>query len=137
MPDVTISTRFTLLREVFELARAQRHAIQADDLGEFASLLEQRQAIIDDLVALDSDEAPGLPENVIVFPGAQPTIDDDTLAVDTLIRGILEHDRQNEQLLAELMSGVRNELAALDHGARAVSRYGAAEPAVGFIDRVS
>lgn len=137
MPDVTVSTRFALLREVFELARAQRHAIQADDLGEFASLLEQRQLLIDDLVALDTDEAPGLPENVIVFPGALPTVDDDTLAVDTLIRGILEHDRQNEELLAELMSGVRNELASLDQGARAVSRYAAAEPGAGFIDRVS
>jgi hypothetical protein len=137
MPDVTISTRFALLREVFELARAQRHAIQADDLGEFAALLEQRQAIIDDLLTLDTDEAPGLPENIIVFPGAQPTIDDDTLAVDTLIRGILEHDRQNEVLLAELMSGVRNELASLDQGARAVSRYATAEAPTGFIDRVS
>lgn len=137
MPDATVSTRFALLREVFDLARAQRHAIQADDLGEFASLLERRQDLIDDLVALDGEDAPVLPGNVIVFPGAVPTTDEDTLALDTLIRGILEHDRQSERLLSELMDGVRNEVAVLDQGAHAVSRYGAHEVGAGFIDRVS
>ncbi len=138
MPEATVSARFTLLREVFDLAKEQRRAIDGDDLEGFGALLERRQALIEQLVDLSSDAGSPLPENVIVFPGVEVTADeDDTLALDTLIRGILEHDRQNEALLAEMMEGIRSELLTLNEGARSVARYTGIVPGNGFIDRVS
>jgi hypothetical protein len=130
------ATRFALLREVFDLAKQQRHALDAEELERFQDLLERRQVLIDELEAISPTDEDGLPENVILFPGPRISDDDDQLALDTLIRGILEHDRQNETILHSLLSGIRDELGQLQHGRAAVARYGSTARE-GFIDRVS
>jgi hypothetical protein len=78
-----------------------------------------------------------MPGNVIPFPGALPSETDDALALDTLIRGILEHDRQNERLLTDMLEAVRAELPTLERGRQTAARYGLEVPRSGLIDRVS
>lgn len=131
------ATRFALLREVFDLAKQQRHALDGDDLERFQDLLERRQLLIDELEEISPNAEDGLPENVILFRGPRLSDDDDQLALDTLIRGILEHDRQNETILHSVLDGIRGELSELQHGRAAVARYGSTTPREGFIDRVS
>jgi hypothetical protein len=130
------ATRFALLREVFDLAKQQRHALDAEELERFQELLERRQVLIDELEAISPSDEGELPDNVILFPGPRVSDDDDQLALDTLIRGILEHDRQNETVLHGLLDGIRGELGELQHGRAAVARYGSTARE-GFIDRVS
>lgn len=113
--------QFDVLREIFDLARAQRQCIERDELDRFAALMDERDTLLEQLHLLVQEEA-SLPENVVAFR----TSDDhaqDTLALDTVIRGIIEHDRKNEALLAEKMDAIREELPRLAQGMRANAGY--------------
>ena len=137
MSQSTATARFMLIRELFDLARRQRTALEVDALEEFQSILDDRAGIIAQLQELTiADASAELPENVIRFPGALQQDDEDQLAIETLLRGVMEHDRHNEQLLAERMEALRVELPNLEAGRRAAARY-AIEPSQHFIDRVS
>lgn len=133
------ATRFSLLRALFDLAREQRRALEVEALERFEAMLDEREALIAQLQALTPDAEAGgaLPANVIPFPGAIGAQVEDALALDTLIRGILEHDRHNERLLASLLEQVRAELPALEDGRHGAARYGLELPGARFIDRVS
>ena len=89
------ASQFELLREVFDLARAQRASLERDDIDSVLELMGEREAIIERLARL-AEEAAETPDNVVTFPGAEDHARQDALALDTVIRGILEHDRQNE-----------------------------------------
>ncbi|MCA9855985.1 MAG: hypothetical protein KC458_01770, partial [Dehalococcoidia bacterium] len=103
------SMQFELLREVFDLARAQRASLERDDLDEVLSLMGEREVIIERLARL-AEEAAETPENVLSFPGSEEHARQDQLALDTVIRGILEHDRQNEAMLFDKIQQIREEL---------------------------
>ncbi len=129
--------QFDLLREIFDLARAQRGCIARDELDRLAALMDERDVLIARLQRLAAEEA-ALPENVVAFRASPDHAEQDALALDTVIRGILEHDRENEALLAEKMQAIREELPQLLRGQRAQSGYRSPEGRPGsFMNRVS
>jgi hypothetical protein len=139
MGERSAETRFALLREVFELARAQERALEDGALEDFESMLDRRDTLIAQLQALtpalvDLDE---LPDNVIPFPGAVSGDVEDALALDTVIRGIIEHDRRNEALLAARLAALREELPGLAAGERLASGYRVPDDEPRFIDQRS
>lgn len=116
------SMQFELLREVFDLARAQRASLEHDDLDRVLDLMGEREAIIERLARL-AEAAAETPENVVTFPGSEEHAHQDSLALDTIIRGILEHDRQNEAMLFDKIQQIRDELPRLARGRRVASAY--------------
>ncbi len=131
--------RFGVLREVLAIARAQHDALEADAIEEFEAMLDRRDTLIAQLQALtpqlvDLDE---LPENVIPFPGAALGDVEDAMALDTVIRGILEHDRRSELLLAARMDALRAELPALAASERLAQGYHVPDDEPRFIDERS
>ena len=142
MVDRGAAAKFEILRQIHELARVQREALEHDNLDRFQHILDQREELIARLRVLNatSDEAEaggGVPENVIAFPGASDASAEDGLAIDTVIRGILEHDRHNETVLAEKMDEIRQALPALTAGHRAAAGYRVVSTATSFVDRTS
>lgn len=138
MTTAPTASRFALLRALFDLAREQRQALEADAIERFEALLDDREVLLGQLQALTlaaSGEA--LPANVIPFPGAIPIDAEDALALDTLIRGILEHDRQNEALLGTMLGQVGADIPALEDGRRGAAGYATNVPDSRFIDLVS
>lgn len=117
-----VAVQFELLREVFDLARAQRASLERDDIEAVLDLMTEREAIIERL-ALMMEEQAETPENIVTFPGAEDHARQDALALDTVIRGILEHDRQNEAMLFDKMEQLREELPRLQQGRRMASAY--------------
>jgi len=114
--------QFELLREIFDLARAQRASLERDDIDQVLGLMGERESIIERLARLAEDLAE-TPENVVSFPGSEDYARQDAIALDTVIRGILEHDRQNEQMLFEKMNALREELPRIQLGRRMASAY--------------
>jgi hypothetical protein len=138
VPDRNATARFQILREVFDLARAQRAHLEADRMEVVLDLMDQRDALMARLEQLLVEHAE-VPDNVIAFPSAATAVwaEQDELALDTLIRGILEHDQQNEHILAEKMDAVRGELPRLQDGLRAHAGYRRQMDGGALIDRVS
>jgi hypothetical protein len=138
VPDRIATEKFQILREIFDLARAQRAYLEEDRLDLVLMLMDQRDALMVRLERVIT-ELSEVPDNVIAFPS--PASGDwshqDQLALDTLIRGIMEHDEQNEQMLAEKMDAVRAELPRLQHGRRAHSGYRSPDVGGHYVDRVS
>jgi hypothetical protein len=114
--------QFELLREVFDLARAQRASLERDDIDHVLELMGEREAIIERLAHLVEAYAE-MPENVVTFPGSEDHLRQDAIALDTVIRGILEHDRENEAMLFERLQQIRAELPRLQQGRRVASAY--------------
>jgi len=114
--------QFELLREVFDLARAQRASLERDDIDQVIALMGEREAIIERLAQL-AEAAAEMPGNVVTFPGSEDYVRQDAIALDTVIRGILEHDRENEAMLFEKVQQIREELPRLKRGRRAASAY--------------
>lgn len=129
--------QFELLREVFDLARAQRALLERDDIDAVLDLMGEREAIIERLAGL-AEQAAETPENVLAFPGAEDHARQDALALDTVIRGILEHDRQNEAMLYEKVQQLREELPRLRQGRRMAGAYRASSSLPGaYVSRSS
>jgi len=127
--------QFDVLREIFDLSRAQQQCIEREELGRFAALMDERDTLLHELQMLVQEEA-SLPENVVPIRASADQAED-TLALDTVIRGILEHDRKNEALLAEKMEAIREELPRLAQGARANAGYRTSADTGSFTNRVS
>lgn len=136
MVDRAAAAKFELLREIYELARGQRAALEEDDLARFDKLLEEREVLIVRLGRLATEPAE-LPANVIPFPRADAgAVEDDALALDTVIQGILDHDRHNDQALRERRSRLLESFPKLQAARRSARAYRTgAEPR--FIDRAS
>lgn len=128
--------RFAILRQVFEIARHQRRALDGGDLTLFQRHLDEREELIARLHEMGA-VGEGLPENVIAFRSAADSDAQDRLALDTVLRGILQQDRANESLLAEMMAEIRDATPSLDVARRAAEGYRAATPSSAFIDRIS
>ncbi len=129
--------QFDVLRQIFDLSRAQRGCIERDEYDRLAELMDERDLLVAELQQLAEEEA-ALPGNVVAFPTIQEHAQQDSLALDTVIKGIIEHDRSNETLLAERMQVILDEMPAFRQGQRAVAGYRAANPeAASFMNRVS
>lgn len=136
MVDRAAAAKFEVLRSIYELARNQREALDRDDLARFDKLLEEREALIRRLGRLAADPAE-LPPNVIPFPRADAgAIEDDALALDTVIQGILDHDRHNEQALAVRRSKLLESFPDLQAARRSARAY-RTDRQPRFIDRAS
>ena len=57
MTTATGTTRFSLLRALFDLAREQRRALEAVDLERFDALLGERETLLTELQAMTLDAA--------------------------------------------------------------------------------
>lgn len=133
------AAQFQLLREIFDLARRQRVSLERDEIEEVVALMAEREAVLEQLQQL-AEEAADPPSNVVALPGAEDHARQDAIALDTVIRGILEHDRGNEALLLEKMQAIREELPRIRQGRRASAGYRSApawEQTGGYADRVS
>lgn len=128
--------QFELLREIFDLARAQRASLESDDIDRVMDLMTEREVLLERLTRVAEAHAE-VPDNVVVFPRAVESIQQDAIALDTVIRGILEHDRQNEALLLEKMAQVREELPRVRQAFRAASAYRPVDDAPGYLNRRS
>ncbi len=138
MPDGFAAEKFEILCSVFERARAQRAALERDDMDTFMRILDERDELIAQLQQLVEATAV-VPENVVMFPTELNAHNqqDDSLALDTVIRGIVEHDDQNERFLSEKLAELAAELPTLRHGTRAIQAYRTPREQQGYIDRVS
>ena len=136
MADRLASTKFMILRQIFALAREQRKSLEQEHLGRFLEILDLRDDLIGQLQRLVED-ASELPENVIAFPTTLDHNEDDALALDTVIRGILDHDRENEALLREKMLTIKQQLPELRANRAANAGYRVQDTFQSFIDRVS
>ena len=114
------TSRFELLKQLLRLAQEQRGALRADQLQRFEVLLAERQEIIDTLSPAPA--AAPLPANVILFPGP-PAADEDRVALEALVRGILEIDRENAVLLREKREALRATLLDMQRGRHALQGY--------------
>ena len=129
--------QFDVLRRIFDLSRAQRGCIERDEFDRLADLMDERDVLVADLQALAEEEA-AIPPNVLTFPTAEEHAQEDSLALDTVIKGILEHDRANEALLGEKMKLILDEMPAFQQGQRAIAGYRSANPeSSSFMNRVS
>lgn len=122
MPKTRAALQFELLREIFDLARAQRASLERDDIERMLDLMAERESILARLLRLVEEPAEE-PENLVAFPGAVDHSRQDRIALDTVIRGILEHDRENESMLAEKMAALREELPRIQQGRRVTAAY--------------
>lgn len=136
MTDRLASAKFMILRQIFTLAREQRESLKQEHLGRFMEILDLRDDLIGQLQRLVEDAAE-LPENVIAFPTAIDQSEEDAMALDTVIRGILDHDRENETLLREKMLTVKQQLPELRANRAANAAYRVQDTFQSFIDRVS
>jgi hypothetical protein len=130
--------KFAILRELFDLSREQRARLEEDRIDLVLELMSQRGALIRDLEQLFA-ESREMPDNVIAFPSPSTTdwSQQDELALDTLIRGILEHDQENEHMLQERLEAIQQALPRLERGRRATNAYRLPSYGANFIDRVS
>ncbi len=138
MPDGFAAEKFEILCAVFERARAQRAALEANDLPAFLEILDERDTLLAQLKQL-VDSMPELPENVVAFPTElnERTRHDDTLALDTVIRGIVEHDEHNEALLNGQLEALAGQVPALRRGRGAAAAYRVPSEQRGYVDRLS
>ncbi len=139
MVDRTATAKFALLRQIYDLAREQHEALERDSLDRFQQLLDEREELISRVHVMDSEDGvvSELPANVVAFPRPSGAAAEDELALDTLIRGILEHDRDNEAMLAAKMDEIRRTLPELAAGRRATAGYRVDRDLSAFIDRSS
>ena len=136
MVDRAAAAKFDTLRRLFDLARSQRNALEQDQIERFAELLDERETLLRHLGALVEDAA-AMPDNVIAFPGTPAAADEDALALETVLKGILELDRNNEALLQEKMTDIQRALPAITQGQRAAAGYRIDRTPSSFIDRIS
>ena len=132
----SVSLQFELLREMFDLARAQRAGLESDDLDRVMDLMSEREVLLDRLTML-ADERTSVPENVVAFPRVTGSMQQDALALDTLIRGIIEHDHENEALLQEKLAQVREELPRIRRAFRAATAYRPIDVTPAYLNRRS
>ena len=138
MADRSAMAKFTVLRQIYDLADEQREALERDNLDRFQSILDQREELIARLRVMDArdGEAVELPDNLLPFPLLSDSAPQDGLALDTVIRGILDRDRDNQSLLSERMDEICRALPALAAGQRASANYRLDPPPAAFIDRI-
>ncbi|TAK79385.1 MAG: flagellar protein FliT [Dehalococcoidia bacterium] len=128
--------QFELLREIFDLARAQRAGLESDDLDRVMDLMTEREVLLGRLQRL-TEEQTEVPPNVVPLPRVVSSMQEDALALDTVIRSILEHDRANEALLREKLAQVRDELPRLRRAFRAANAYRPSEVVPAYLNRRS
>ena len=138
VPDGLAAEKFEILCAVFERARQQRMALEADDLETFLAILDERDDLLAQLKQL-VDAMTELPENVVAFPNELNARmrHDDALALDTVIRGIVSHDEHNEKLLSARLEVLAGEVPALRRGRGAVAAYRSPQEPRGYVDRLS
>ncbi len=114
-----------LLTRLLGLARQQGEALRRDRLDEFLALMDVREQIITELVAIEREPPPA---NVLPLPTIRPTTADPDVraAMRGLVRSILEQDDANEQALRMQMGDLRDALARLGRGTTASRGYAAA-----------
>ena len=139
MVDRAAAAKFAVLEQIYGLAQEQREALDDDDLERFGRILDEREALIERLseIAVDGGDSLEMPANVVAFPRPSDSAGEDELALDAVIRGILERDEQNETLLGAKMDEIRQELPALAAGHRAAAGYRVDPHRSAFIDRTS
>ncbi len=138
LPDQLAPDKFELLTAVYERAKAQRVALDSDDLATFLALLDERDELLSQLQRL-ADELPELPDNVVALPNefSTATRRDDELALDTLIRGIVQQDEDNEAVLSARLEQLAGEVPALRPARTATAAYRVQTEPQGYVDRVS
>ena len=128
--------QFEILREIFDLARAQRASLESDDIERVLDLMAEREVLLSRLTRMAEEHAE-VPENVVMFPRVVDSMQRDAIALDTVIRGILEHDRQNEALLHEKVAQVRDELPRVRQAFRAAIAYRPGDDSSPYLNRRS
>ncbi len=111
--------RLVIYERILLAAQAQRSAVEDDDLDGFQTLLEERERLLVKVESLNQDLG-----------------DQDRERAATLIRRILDADRETERTLSERISRVGAELGSLSHGRGALSAYGYATRAAGSPARI-
>lgn len=124
MTDLGTLRQHQLLTRLLNLARRQGEALRQDRLDEFLALMDVREQIITELVAIEREPPPAnvLPLPTITPAGADPDV---RAALRGLVCSILEQDDANEQALRAQMGAVRDAVVQLGRGVAAGRGYGA------------
>lgn len=109
-----VPLRLLIYDRILRAAQAQRVAVQENDLDRFQTLLEERERLLVKVEGLNQELG-----------------DEDRERAATLIRRILDADRETEGRLSEQISLVGAELGSLSHGRAALTAYGYATRAAG------
>lgn len=122
MTDLATLQQHQLLTRLLALSRRQREALAAEEIDGFLTLMDEREQVISELVALD--EAPP-PSNILPFPVLAPSgVDSDVkAALRGLITSILQQDDENEQVLRGQMDELRTTITAINRGVVATRGY--------------
>lgn len=136
MPDRLAVAKFEVLREIFGLVQEQHQALLEDRLDRFRELMDHRDGLMDQLQAL-VDASRETPANLVPLPSAVAEGEQDVIALDAVIRGIIEQDHENEALLAQQMREVSDGLPQVQQGRRAAQGYRVTQGGATYVDRVS
>jgi len=135
MPESASHEHVEVLRQVLELARAQRGALERDDLDEFDAVLARREALLQAGGVVQAADATA---DAVALPVSDVALtDDDAAAIDALVQRILAQDQANEALLGARIAEIRGEMPALTKGHQANAAYRMSERPSTFINRVS
>ena len=99
MQHESVLNQFTQLAELLRYSRQQHNALLQGNLDGFADLLEERRRVIAALQSPPDDVL--APSNVSVLPTSLTDRErgDDQLAIQILLRAVVQQDQQNEALL--------------------------------------
>ncbi len=109
--------RFELLRTLLRLSQEQQDALAQNRLDQFVALLDEREALIGEFAMVDAGQPE--PNNVIPFPGTvgpkgkADARSDDSLALESLLRAVIDTDAENERALREGLADLREAIGQI------------------------
>lgn len=116
-----------LLVEFLDLSEQQLHMLESEDIDAVEALLEERMKLMSDLTEIESSLG-----NWIEQVRLQPVIDHETHRdlrwlnddIVALANRVMEVDQKTCSRLETIKHRTTSDLRDLNHGARAISRYG-------------
>ncbi len=129
MTDLMTLQQHRLLSRLYALAREQGRALKEDRLDHFLDLMEVREQVLAELLAVESEPPPA---NVLPLPTIRASAGDPDVrdALRGIISSIIEQDETNERELRSQMGVIATTIQHLHQGAVAGRGYAAVMSAV-------
>lgn len=128
-------------RRLDELSIRQSAAIEAEDTDDLLRIVEDREPVVETMVAINRELEPFARRSGGLFAGLNAAqradLEQQVAAVDSLLARVNERDRDDREKLEIARSVIAAELAATRAGRGAVAAYGKPTPTPGarFQDR--
>lgn len=123
-----LSRQHELARALEDLSIRQSAAIDADDAVEILRVVEARDPVVEMMVAVNRELEPFARRDGGLFAGLDAVeraeIEQQVAAVDALIAGVNQRDREDRSRLEAMRAAAAAQLAATRAGTGAVAAYG-------------